>query len=130
MLLVALGWLGIARVEELTEGSGRFLGRQVAFSAIALAVMLLATIPNYRTLCRFSYALFLLAIVLLAVVYRCPAINGAHRWIRVGPVGFQPSDLAKLAFVLALARYLMYRDNYRRLRGLLGPLALTLCRCC
>lgn len=88
--------------------------------------MLLATIPSYRTLCRFSYPLFLLAIVLLVVVYRCPAVNGTHRWIRVGPIGFQPSDLAKLTFVLALARYLMYRENYRRLRGLLGPLALTL----
>ncbi len=117
---------GDRRVEELSEGSGRFLGRQVLFSVIALVVMLLATIPSYRTLCRFSYPLFLLAIVLLVVVYRCPAINGAHRWIRVGPVGFQPSDLAKLTFVLALARYLMYRENYRRLRGLLGPLALTL----
>ena len=41
-------------------------------------------------------------------------------------VGFQPSDLAKLAFILALARYLMYRDNYRRLRGLVAPLVLTL----
>jgi cell division protein FtsW (lipid II flippase) len=34
--------------------------------------------------------------------------------------------LAKVIFVLALARYLMYRDNYRRLRGLLAPLAITL----
>ena len=37
----------------------------------------------------------------------------------------QPSEFAKLAFVLALGRYLMYRENYRRLRGLLVPLALT-----
>ena len=121
VLLVGLGWLGIARVEELTEGSGRFLQRQVAYSAIALVVMLLVTIPNYRTLCRFSYGLFLLAIVLLVVVYRCPPINGAHRWIRMGPVGLQPSELAKVAFVLALARYLMYRDNYRRLLRAAGP---------
>ena len=82
--------------------------------------MLLVTIPNYRVLCRFSYALFLLAIVLLVAVYFCPPINNAHRWIRLGPVGLQPSELAKVAFVLALARYLMYRDNYRRLRGLSG----------
>ena len=122
------GWDGweSRSVEELTEGSGRFLQRQVAYSAIALALMLLVTIPNYRTLSRFSYGLFFLAIVLLVVVYRFPPINGAHRWIRIGPVGLQPSDVAKLAFVLALARYLMYRDNYRRLYGLIVPLALTL----
>jgi rod shape determining protein RodA len=126
LLLIALGWVGIARVEDLTEGSGRFLHQQMAYSIIAVTVMLLTTLFNYRILQRFSYALFLLAIILLLVVYRCPAINGVHRWIRLGPVGVQPSDFAKLAFILAMARYLMYRDNYRRLRGLLGPLALTL----
>ena len=125
-LLVGLGWLAIARVEELTGGSGRFLHQQMAFSAIALVAMLLATIPNYQMLCRFSYGLFLLAVVLLATVYFFPPVNRAHRWIRLGPIGLQPSELAKVAFVLALARYLMYRDNYRRLRGLLAPLALTL----
>lgn len=125
-MLVALGWLAIARVEELTGGNGRFLHQQMAYSLIALLVMLLVTIPNYQVLCRFSYVLLLLAILLLAAVYFFPPINRAHRWIRLGPIGFQPSELAKVAFVLALARYLMYRDNYRRLRGLLAPLALAL----
>lgn len=126
ILLVGLGWLAIARVEELTEGSGRLLRQQITFSVLALAVMLLATVPNYQVLCRFSYALFLLVILLLALVYFFPPVNRAHRWIRLGPVGLQPSEFAKVAYVLALARYLMYRDNYRRLRGLLAPLAITL----
>lgn len=126
ILLVGLGWLGIARVEELTDGNGRLLHQQMAYSAIALTAMLLLTIPSYRLLCRYSYAIFGLTIVLLAVVYLFAPINNAHRWIRLGPVGFQPSEVAKVAFVLALLRYLMHRDNYRRLRGLLAPLALTL----
>ena len=58
-------------------------------------------------------------------VYLFRPVNGAHRWLRWGHVGLQPSEFAKLAFVLALGRYLMYRENYRRLRGLLVPLALT-----
>jgi cell division protein FtsW (lipid II flippase) len=126
VMLIGLGWLAIARVEELTDGSGRLLHQQMVFSAIALAAMLLVTVPNYQVLCRFSYALFGLAVVLLVAVFFFSPINGAHRWIRVGPVGLQPSELAKVAYVLALARYLMYRDNYRRLRGLLAPLGLTL----
>ena len=124
--LVAIGWLAIARVEELTEGSSRPLHQQMAFSVIAIVVMLLLTIPSYQVLCRFSYALFLLAIVALMAVYCCAPINRAHRWVHLGPIGLQPSELAKVAFVLALARYLMYRDNYRRLRGLWAPLGLTL----
>ena len=127
LLLIGLGWLGIARVEELTEGSGRFLHQQMAYSVIALVVMLAMTLFNYRMLARFSYALFLAGHRAAGGrVSLARPINGAHRWIRFGPVGLQPSDLAKLAFILAMARYLMYRDNYRRLRGLLAPLALTL----
>jgi cell division protein FtsW (lipid II flippase) len=38
----------------------------------------------------------------------------------------QPSEFAKIGFVLALARYLMYRESYRHLLGLLAPLALAL----
>jgi len=49
-LLMVFGCLGIARVDELTEGSGRFFRQQVAYAAIALVAMLLATIPNYRVL--------------------------------------------------------------------------------
>jgi len=125
-ILVGFGWLAIARVEDLTEGSGRLLHQQMAFSAVALLMMLLLTIPNYQILCRWSYTLFVLAILSLVAVYFFAPINKAHRWIRLGPIGLQPSELAKVAFVLALARYLMYRDNYRRLRGLLVPLGLTL----
>jgi cell division protein FtsW (lipid II flippase) len=125
-LLIGLGWLGIARFEELTDGGGRLLHRQMAYSVLALLAMLGVSLPNYRILCRFSYALFLLALAMLMAVYFFPPINQAHRWIRLGPIGLQPSELAKVAFVLALAQYLMYRENYRRLRGLAAPLALTL----
>lgn len=126
VVLVCLGCLGITRCEELAEGNGGFLRRQMIFSGLALVAMLGLSVPNYRILCRFSYAVLLLLLVLLVVVYFFPAVNNAHRWIRIGPVGLQPSEFAKVAFVLALARYLMYRENYRRLWGLVIPLAITM----
>ncbi|MCE5301941.1 MAG: FtsW/RodA/SpoVE family cell cycle protein [Planctomycetaceae bacterium] len=126
VLLNAIGLAAIARVEELTDGAGRFLHQQAAYSVLALAIMLLLTVPNYQTIGRYSYAIFAAALLLLVAVYWHPPINEARRWIRLGPVGIQPSEFAKVAYVLALARYLMHRDNYRRLRGLLGPLLLTL----
>jgi cell division protein FtsW (lipid II flippase) len=88
--------------------------------------MLLAALPNYRLLARWSYAAFAASLVLLAIVYFFPPINGAHRWIRLGIFSLQPSEFAKLAFVLAHARYLMYRESYRQLAGLFAPLALVL----
>ena len=81
---------------------------------------------DYRRLGRYGYLLFLAALGMLVAVYWSPAVNGAHRWIRLGPLGFQPSELAKIACVLALARYLRYRDDHRQLHGLVMPLVLIL----
>jgi rod shape determining protein RodA len=124
--LVAVGWLGIARCADLFGDSDRFVRQQMVWSGLALLGMLAITVPSYRLLCRWSYAVFVLALVLLAAVYFFPPVNGAHRWIRIGPLGVQPSELAKVAYVLALARYLMYSERHRRFRGLLLPLGLTL----
>ncbi len=124
--LVLLGWLGIGRAEELSGGNGRFLLRQLVWSAAGLVAMFAATLPNYRVLGRWSYPAFAGSLVLLAAVYVFPPVNGARRWIRLGPVGLQPSEFAKLAFVLGLARYLMYRSSYRDLSGLLMPLGIVM----
>lgn len=98
----------------------------MVWSCLAAASLFAVSWPSYRVLCRWAYPLFVVSIVLLVVVYFFPPINHARRWIRFGPISVQPSEFAKAAFVLALARYLMYRDNYRTLAGLLLPLGLVL----
>jgi cell division protein FtsW (lipid II flippase) len=124
--LVALGLLGIARADALAGGSGRHFYRQLFWTLPGAGAMFAASTVNYRVLARWSYAAFFLSIALLLAVFWCPPINGAHRWIRLGAIGMQPSEFAKLAFVLGLARYLMHRDSYRRLDGLLLPVALAM----
>ncbi len=96
------------------------------FSALAVGAATAIAVPNYRSLRRWSYALFAASIVLLAAVFFFPMTNFAHRWIPLGPINLQPSEFAKVAFVLAMAQYLMYRENYRRLRGLVAPLLITM----
>ncbi len=124
--LLLLAWLGIARSEELAGGSGRFLVQQIAWSAFAAAGLVAVALCDFRRLLPWSYALLAAAMALLVAVYFFPTINGAHRWIRLGPVGFQPSELAKPAFILAAAHYLAERKNLRTLPGVLLPLLLTL----
>ena len=124
--LTLLGWIALARCDELFGGNVPYLRQQIVWSILGFSAMLGVSTFNYRVLCRLSYWLFGLSLLLLLAVYRFPAINGAHRWIRIGPVGLQPSEFAKVAFVLALARYLMYRENYRRLGGLLLPLVISM----
>ncbi|NQT88209.1 rod shape-determining protein RodA, partial [bacterium] len=50
----------------------------------------------------------------------------ARRWIQVGPIRAQPSELMKVLVILAMARLLMYNDKHRTLGGLLAPFALVL----
>jgi cell division protein FtsW (lipid II flippase) len=124
--LAVLGWLAIRRAEEFIDAGSRFSDQQFVWDLLAMFVLALVAWPNYRRFARLSYAALAAAASLLVAVYWFPPINGAHRWIRLGPLGLQPSELAKVAYVLALARYLTAGDNHRRLAGLVLPVGLTL----
>ncbi|MFA9477192.1 FtsW/RodA/SpoVE family cell cycle protein [Phycisphaerales bacterium AB-hyl4] len=100
---------------------------------IALLAMAVCMIPRPRFIGEHSYILAAIAIVFMLVLIVpglprsiVPVINGARRWIDFQFLLFQPSELAKIAFVLALAWYLRYRNNYRTFRGLLIPFVITM----
>ncbi len=124
-VLVVLGCIGIARCEDLSGGSGKFLRMQLVWAVLAVFIAAVAALPNYRKLGRWSFALYLFAAVLLVLVYFFPPVNGARRWVRIGSLSFQPSELAKVACVLAVARSLMNRPAWTGLAALVAPLGLT-----
>jgi rod shape determining protein RodA len=116
---------GVLTVSTLLPRQG---ARQlVALGIAAVAAMVLVSI-DYRTLARWAcwgYALGLLA--LIAVLLAGRSALGARRWISVGPVGLQPSELFKLVFIGTLAVYLAARESHRPgWDRVLVPLALTL----
>ncbi|HVX14107.1 MAG TPA: FtsW/RodA/SpoVE family cell cycle protein [Pirellulales bacterium] len=124
--LLLLGLLGISRSEELAGGESHYARRQMAWACLA-GVALAATLgPSYRLYARRAYLLFAAVLGLLVAVYFLPTVHGTHRWIRLGGISLQPSEFAKVAYVLALSRWLTYRENYSRFRDLLVPLVLTL----
>lgn len=123
--LMLLGVAGIERGDELT-GLGTFRGKQLVWIALSLPVLLAATIPSYRRWKSVAAALYVLSVVLLVVVYAFPPKWGSRRWIPFPLMNFQPSEMAKLALILALARYLAYRENFRQLTGLILPFLMTL----
>src|SRR5579863_2305696 len=125
LALMSLGLTGIARGDELAH-AGEFFSKQVVWIVLAVPAMLLATLIPYRVLRHQSYLWLAASVGLLVLVYLFPAKWGSRRWIPLGFMNFQPSELAKLACILALARYLMYSENYRRLWGLVIPSLLML----
>jgi cell division protein FtsW (lipid II flippase) len=125
LALMSLGLTGIARGDELAH-AGTFFGKQVVWILLALPAIVVVTLVPYRIFRNYGYAWLALSVILLAIVYIFPAKWGSRRWIPLGFMNFQPSEMAKLALILALSRYLMHRENYRRLTGLGMPFALTL----
>lgn len=125
VLLMLAGLAGIVRGDELIR-SGSLHSRQLMWIIIAIPAMFAAAWVPYRVWKPWSYPLFLATLALLGLVYLFPAKNGAHRWIPLGIADMQPSELAKLSYIMALSHYLMYRRNYRRLTGLVVPFALTM----
>ncbi|MFA5554030.1 MAG: FtsW/RodA/SpoVE family cell cycle protein [Phycisphaerae bacterium] len=116
-----------------------FWKRQVAFAILAAVAFFAINLINYRKLGEYSFRIYLFVLGLLALLLLgkiidipfVPMINGTHRWIRFTIAGrqlpaIQPSELCKVAYVLALAWYLRYRSNYRSFKALIGPFILTL----
>ncbi|MCI0674530.1 MAG: FtsW/RodA/SpoVE family cell cycle protein, partial [Phycisphaerales bacterium] len=131
---VALSVLGIAAIYTVPRPrEPDYAMRQIVFLGAGIIAAAAVAMPHYRWLQRFSLWLLLGAIGLLLFVLT-PAVpesivrprNGARRWINVGITDFQPSELAKIAYIIALAGYLRVQQNYRRFVGLLIPLGLSL----
>ena len=132
-LLLMMGLLCLYQYEP------REFSRQVLWIVIGVVGFCGVNLFHYRRLGQVSYALFIVTLCLLTLILVgkylitteiIPMINGAYRWISLSvlekSIQIQPSEIAKLAYILALAWYLRLRDNYRTFKGLLGPFLLTL----
>jgi cell division protein FtsW len=102
-----------------------YVERQVGYALVGLVLMVLAQRTDFRRLRKLAPPLVLLSMMLLAAVLVVgPSVNGARRWIALGPALFQPSELAKLALALWAASYLSRRQPPRTLKALWRPFGL------
>ena len=95
-----------AFAETRYHDSMHFLKKQILFVILGFIAMFITSIftPDfYKTIARGVYAVSLL--LLVAVLVMGFAGNGAQRWLSIGPISFQPSEIAKMSLVLILAWY-------------------------
>jgi len=102
--------------------------KQLLFLALALLVFWILLTINYYRLRDYSYLVYALCLGLLGILVVWGRISpgGAKRWFTLGPLAFQPSEITKIALVLALSRLMMYQSKITRLRDFIPPLVLTL----
>ncbi|MHC5002956.1 MAG: FtsW/RodA/SpoVE family cell cycle protein [Planctomycetota bacterium] len=126
----ALSLLGAVTIAGTTEPALAL--KHLKFAAVGLLAAAVVALPHYRRVRDLSYLLMFVVLAMLVFVL-IPWVpetivrprNGARRWINLYVTNFQPSELAKIAYTLALANYLRCRSSYRRFLGLLVPLVLT-----
>ncbi len=123
LVALAVGLLGFGIVivysASTIEGVGLkhpdpqfFLKRQTVYAVLALAVMAVASSFDYQKLRPLTYAILGVACAgLVAVLVVGVVAGGAKRWINLGPVNIQPSEVAKLALVLWLGHSLAKKGD-------------------
>lgn len=104
-----------------------FMKKQLIGFVLGAVLMIAAGLFDYRKLKKIRYVALFLPMALLALVF-VPGVGksnyGATRWIGIGGVTIQPSELAKYGFVIFASAYMSdHMDSVRTIKGLLPVLA-------
>jgi rod shape determining protein RodA len=103
---------------------------QLSWMGVGLTAALAIGFVDYRRLMRGAYVFYgLIVLLLVLVLVNGRVVMGARRWIGIGPFNLQPSELAKIAVALALARWFHMDAGKRGTYGLFSlavPVGLTL----
>lgn len=107
LLIVLVAGVGFAMLYSAADGDMQpWAKRQMLRFGVAMGVMIVIVTINLRIWLRYAYVLYFLALALLVGVEIAGYVGmGAQRWISLGFVNVQPSELMKIFLVLALARY-------------------------
>jgi rod shape determining protein RodA len=113
-LTLTLSGMGLLVIKSATAGGSfaGYPGRQAYWLAIALVAYFVGYFIDRRHLQRGAYSFYwVMFAVLLGLALAGKWIGGVQRWIHAGGLTFQPSELAKIAIILALARYFSRRKS-------------------
>lgn len=115
VVICAIGLLNLYSAVHGTRHAGKF-DQQVQWMIVGAIAFTVATVVDYRTLVRLAWIGLGVAIMMLIVVRllgQGAHAKGSYRWLNLGTMGGQPSELAKLAVILVLARIFHDSDIHR-----------------
>ena len=129
LMLIATAAVGFAMLYSAGEGSvDPWAKRHAVRFGFGIMVMIAVAVIDTRIWLRYAYAIYFVVLVLLVVVEIGGATGmGARRWINAGFFNLQPSELMKIAMVLALARYFhgCSLEDIRRPVSLITPILIV-----
>lgn len=117
--LVMLFSASYAYSYEYYGNSYRFISRQATFAVVGVVLMLIISLIDYHILKKWAWVIFLGVVALLIILLAMPPmISGmdVKRWVVLGPINFQPSELAKFAIVLLFSA--LISANFKQMRDI------------
>ncbi|MBM3485221.1 MAG: rod shape-determining protein RodA [Alphaproteobacteria bacterium] len=128
-LLIVIAAVGTAMLYSAGNGNwDPWASRHLMRFAVALALLIALAVSDLRFWLGYAYAIYGVVLALLLIVEFAGSIGmGAQRWINLGFMQLQPSELMKIALVLALARYFhsVNYENVARPLYLIVPAAMV-----
>jgi len=133
ILLCLLILISAASLTNLYSAGGtQIVVKQAYWYLIGFGLLMIMTTFDYHALERLAWHIYLFTIILLVLVMVIGVISkGGQRWLKLGFINIQPSELAKLSIVIILSRFFSTHGEYPdyRLRDLWQPFLLMLLPC-
>ena len=127
-LISLIAFIGVAVLYSVAGGNlDPWASRQLVRFAAGFVILVAVALIDIRIWMSLAYPAYAMSVVLLVLVeFFGETGGGAERWLNVGPVQVQPSELMKISLILALARYFhgLTLDEVSRVFFLVPPLAL------
>lgn len=128
LLVILLASVGFAVLYSAAGGDlDPWASRQITRFGIGVLLMLTVAVIDIRVSLRFAYVFYAVSLVLLVAVELVGKVGmGAQRWLHLGVIQIQPSELMKISLILALARYFhgLSIEDVGRLRWLIVPVVM------
>lgn len=132
-LILTISVMGVVMIYSANQGRPepyfqKLYLRQIYWILAGLVALAVAVYFDYRLLSRYAYLIYLLTLIaLVGVLFFGVTISGSRRWLQLGPVNLQISELAKLSMVIVLAKYFETSkpSGQYELRDLALPAMLT-----
>lgn len=127
-LVMVLSASGIV-AEQANGDKYYFFRKQLVFACVGAAALWVAALMPRNWLYKLHYPALVMALLLLLLTLSpfAPSINGAHRWLRIGPVSVQPMEFVKIALALYLAYFMSEKQTLVKTfsKGVIPPFAVT-----
>ncbi|USG62795.1 rod shape-determining protein RodA [Sneathiella marina] len=129
LLICATASVGFLMLYSAANGNlDPWASRQMMRFGMGLILMFVVALVDIRVWLNLAYPLYAVALLMLGAVEVMGVVGmGARRWVEIGPIQLQPSEIMKITLIMAIARYFhnIGLEDVRKIRWLIPPLLLV-----